>query len=172
MRLFFALWPDAQVRDALFDAARACHAHSRGRLIPAANLHATLAFLGEVDVSRLPALGALGEQMAPPVFDLALDRLGYFRRSRIVYAGASVTPPALQRLAADCAAALEDAGFRVEDSPYTVHVTLLRDARTAPPANVLTLPQMWHVRHIVLVESVRGREGPVYRPLRRFMLHS
>jgi len=172
MRLFLALWPDVQVRDGLFDAARACHAQCRGRLVPAANLHATLAFLGEVDASCLPALVALVEQWRPAAFDLTLDRLGYFRRSRIVYAGAGDTPPALMRLAADCSSSLANAGFRTEDRPYTVHVTLLREARVAPIENAPALALMWHVRHIVLAESVRGRDGPVYRPLRRFMLHS
>lgn len=170
MRLFFALWPDAQVRDALAGVAAACREHTRGRVIPAPNLHATLAFLGEVDATRLPALARIVERLAPAPFDLVLDRLGYFRRSRIVYAAPAVVPPVLLRFAAELASALAADGFRIDDRPYTAHVTLLRDARAAPSMSTISIPPMWHVRHIVLAESVRGRVGPVYEPLRRFML--
>lgn len=171
MRLFFALWPDERVRAALALTAAECRDRCRGRPIPPANLHATLAFLGEVEPFRLSALVDLAERIALESFEVALDRLGYFRRSRIVYAGPSCVPPPLLALAAAYASALAAGGFRVDERAYAPHVTLLRDARAAPPAAEMA-PLLWRVRHIVLVESVRDRDGPVYRPLRRFMLDS
>lgn len=169
MRLFFALWPDDGVRDALALVAAACRTHCRGRPIPAHNLHATLAFLGEVESSRLPELTGLAERITADPFDVVLDRLGYFRRSRIVYAAPSLVPPALSAVAADFASALAATGFRTEGRVYAPHVTLLRDARAAPLGTAIE-PLLWRVRHIVLVESVRRRDGPVYMPLHRFIL--
>lgn len=169
MRLFFALWPPAAVRGQLAGAAAACRAQCGGRAVPAPNLHATLAFLGEVPPSRIDALIDLTTRLARPRFDLLLDHVGCFRRARIVYAGASAVAPELAGLAADLAAALADAGFPAERRPYVPHVTLLRDARGAPAAPGF-VPVMWHVRHIVLAESVRGASGPVYRDVHRFML--
>lgn len=169
MRLFFAFWPDEPVRSALRATAQACRVRCGGRASPVANLHATLAFLGEVDAARLPVLERLAAGLAGRGFDLQLDRLGYFRRSRIVYAAPAVIPPALAVLARDMTRSLAAAGLRVDHRDYMPHVTLVRDARTAPDAATTALP-LWHVRHIVLVESTRGASAQVYRPLRRFML--
>lgn len=171
MRLFFALWPDPHVRDALALAAAAHRSHCRGRPIPARNLHATLAFLGEVAPARVSCLADIAERVAGEPFDLVLDRVGHFRRSRIVYAGPSFVPPALLALASNFAAALGAAGFRLDERAYVPHVTLLRDARAAPLESALAAP-LWHVRHIVLAESVSGPGAPVYRQLHRFMLRS
>jgi RNA 2',3'-cyclic 3'-phosphodiesterase len=58
LRLFFALWPGTQEQQALLRASAPAVADSAGRPIPAANLHATLAFLGNVAAARLPQLRA------------------------------------------------------------------------------------------------------------------
>jgi 2'-5' RNA ligase len=99
MRLFFALWPDAAVRAQLARWSALCHASSGGRPTRPQNLHATLAFLGEVAPARLPALSALAAQSVAPPFELALDHVGYWRRHRIVYAGTRQSPPAQLHLA-------------------------------------------------------------------------
>lgn len=169
MRLFFALWPDPEVRTALSQVASTVRMECEGRAVPAASLHVTLAFLGEVDASRVAELADIGARCGGSPFALALDRLGYFRRARIVHACASSVPAALSALAAALSSALAGGGFRTEAREFMPHVTLSRDARRAPATTVLD-PVLWHVRHIVLVESVRESSRQVYRPLRRFML--
>ena len=169
LRLFVALWPPDDVRDALFGWARACHATCRGRLVRRENLHVTLAFLGETARARLPELAAILAQVRAPQFDLVLDRLGYWPHNRIVYGGTSAMPPALVALAAGLGSRLRDAGFRGDDRPYVAHVTLLRHAQRGPE-DTRVEPVAWHVGELVLVESLRTDSGQDYRPLQRWTL--
>ncbi len=170
MRLFFALWPDNDVRNELASIGRTCLGVCRGRLVPAKSLHVTLAFLGELDAHRLQALGRIGDSLRPPCFTIAFDRIGFFRRRGVVYAGMSEASAPLVELAAQARSALAAAGFRTESGRFVPHVTLIRDARAAPPSDLLDVRVMWQVRHIVLVESARGPDGQVYRPVLRFIL--
>lgn len=170
MRLFFALWPDDGARQGLAAFGRACSDRCQGRLVPEQNLHVTLAFLGEVDTQRLDVLCEIGSALKSPSFSLVFDRVGFYRRSGIVYAGVSDVPAALVGLDAQARAALGAAGFRTEARRFVPHVTLIRAARMAPVPGARSARVMWQVRHIVLVESTRGTGGQVYRPVRRFML--
>lgn len=171
MRLFYALWPDDQVRAELSRWSERCRLASGGRPVRVANLHATLAFLGEVDPARLPALLRIGARSRPAAFEVCLDRVAYWPRNRIVYAGASQPPQALEALARSLNMRLSEAGQRVDSRPYALHITLLRDAHASPDIGVVE-PLLWRVSHMVLVESVRAGGGQVYRPLHRFMLRA
>lgn len=170
MRLFFALWPEAEVREALTSLGRRCLVRCGGRLTPSPNLHVTLAFLGEVDVRRVDALCRVGASLRTRSFSLVFERVGFFKRSGIVFAGVSDIPAPLMEIEAHARSALAAAGFRTENRTFVPHVTLIRDARAAPAADFSAVRVLWQVRHIVLVESVRGPDGQVYRPLKRFML--
>ncbi|RPI47467.1 MAG: RNA 2',3'-cyclic phosphodiesterase [Betaproteobacteria bacterium] len=169
MRLFFALWPDAGVREMLARWAEACNASVRGRATRTENLHATLAFLGEIAPQKLASLCTLGAEIQGSAFELTFDRLEYWPHNRIVYAGCSQAPAALGVLAEDLRARLGDDGYAVDSRPYVAHVTLVRDARRAPKG-VLVEPVLWQVRDIALVESAREDGTLVYRPIRRFTL--
>lgn len=169
MRLFYALWPDDQVRTELARWSERCRLASGGRPTRTPNLHATLAFLGGVDPARLPALLRIGCRLRSAAFDLCLDHIAYWPRNRIVHAGASQPPQALGTLARLLGMRLSEVGHRVDQRPYVPHVTLLRDAYS--PLHVMDVePLLWRVNHMLLVESVRAGSGQVYRPLHRFML--
>jgi 2'-5' RNA ligase len=168
MRLFFALWPDTALRRALGAWVERLHPACGGRATPMANLHATLAFLGEVAPQAGEALTALLPPSGCGAFELVLDRVGYWRHNRIVYAAPSTQPACLDALAQNLARALRAQGLRCEERPYAAHVTLLRDARD--PGVQAIEPLTWRVREIALVESLRAGPRLVYRPLRRWTL--
>jgi 2'-5' RNA ligase len=169
LRAFFALWPSESIRGELFGWAQACRASSEGRLVRRENLHATLAFLGEIDRGRLPELALLAQELIAERFELVLDRLGYWRHNRIVYAAAASLPAPLAALAAALAQRISRAGLHTEARPYFAHVTLLRAARRAP-AGVCVTPVRWQVDTIALVQSARSAGELVYRPLQRWTL--
>ena len=167
-RLFFALWPDADVRRQLYAAAGAVHAACGGRSMREENLHLTLAFLGAVAPERIATVFDLAATVVMPCFDWQLDRLGSFRR--IAWLGGE-TVPALSELAKQLAQRLRQQGFSIEERPFAAHVTLVRDAHcerlvsVAPP-----LPIVWAVKEFVLVESQAAAGGVRYVVIGRWPL--
>jgi 2'-5' RNA ligase len=163
------LWPDERVRAALATLVREFGAACGGRGVRPANLHVTLAFLGDVPVPRIAStIGALDGIRAEP-FVLELDSCGYWRHNRIVWAGAAQCPLPLRRLVDALAVALQPHGFQREERSYTPHVTLLRDARRAPKTGLAQSIE-WLIEAFVLVQSVRRERMPGYDILKRWPL--
>jgi RNA 2',3'-cyclic 3'-phosphodiesterase len=155
-RAFFAIWPDPAVRDALASAGLRAHTECGGRATPAAKIHLTLFFVGEVERARIPELESCAAALAAPAFELRTDVLGYWRHNRIVWAGTREAPRELGSLVAALSANLAGAGWRGEDRPYVPHVTLVRNVKRAPSETVIDSPN-WTVREIALVQSAGGR---------------
>ena len=131
--MFFALWPDAGVAKRLEALAGRLHGACGGRRMRRETLHLTLAFVGDVDRDRLPALEAVGDAVGGPGFELPIDAVGYWPHNRIVWAGSTACPVAAARLADDLALALASAGFEIEKRRFVPHVTLVRKAARPPP---------------------------------------
>jgi 2'-5' RNA ligase len=168
-RLFFAVWPAPEVQHALGEIARGARSECGGRAVPAGNIHLTLVFLGDLPRERVAALETLGSAVRGRRFDLTVDRLEYWRHNRILWAGASACPEALQALVLSLQEALAGAEFRFDRRPYVPHVTLLRDARRAP-ANDRFPAVAWPVDAFALVESAPRERGRAYRVLRSWPL--
>ena len=156
MRLFFALWPPDAARAKLARVGEGLAREAQGRPIPAAKLHVTLAFLGEVTADRLEAAREAAARSPGAGFRIAIDRIGSFRDAHIAWAGCSETPTALIDLQARLAAELRAAAFGLEERRFTAHVTLVRRAaRPVPPAAVPAIT--WTARDFALVRSDTGR---------------
>jgi RNA 2',3'-cyclic 3'-phosphodiesterase len=167
-RLFFALWPDPGVRDALAALATGVQAPCGGRATRRENIHLTLFFVGEVERTRLAEVRAAAATLRGARFELVLHRLGYFRRARIAWLGADC-PAALASLVAQLTQNLAAVGIEGEDRPYVPHITLVREA-ARQPAGVVFDPVIWRAHEFVLVESVRGRSGSTYEIVQRWEL--
>lgn len=168
-RLFFALWPDAasggQLAALALDLQRRCG----GRALHGANLHMTLAFLGNVDGAGTERLRSIAAAIGECGFELELDRLQWLRRRGIVWAECSLTPEPLQRLAGVLQERLRAAAFVLEVRPFAAHVTLLRNARCEadlPPPRAIR----WRADAFVLVESRLERSGASYQIVGRWPL--
>lgn len=169
-RLFFALWPDSAGADALDGLARAAHRSHGGRPTGHADLHLTLAFLGDVTPDRQAVAEAAAAGVAAATFDFAIDRLGCWKHNRILWAGCSETPPALAILARDLATRLRTAGFALEERAFAPHVTLLRKADCAKALPTMRTPVPWPVREFVLAESRPTPGGARYTVIGRWPL--
>lgn len=168
-RVFFALWPDDQARAALDALAAQGAKRCGGRCVLRENLHLTLAFIGAVSQQQLDLLQQLAAGVVGDAYDLQLDRLGYWSRSRILWAGCSMPPPAHDRLVAALGGLLAAAGFQLEKRPHLPHMTLVRQAhcRDLP---VIDQPVKWHVIGFSLVESSLQPAGATYHTLARWPL--
>lgn len=166
-RLFFALWPEDALRQALFHW-QTHHLGADVRWQHRADLHMTLHFLGGVAEDRVGALRQLGDGIHGGGFDLILDQVGYWPRPQVLWAGPSVTPDALTRLHGALGSALARLGLEPEQRVYKPHVTLARKVRGG--SDPLPLPPLtWHVREFALIESRPG-DAPHYHPLARWRL--
>lgn len=162
LRLFYALWPPADVRDALAAAARPLLDACRGRRVPKRNYHLTLAFLGGVPAARLPELHAAAATVACEPFTLQVDRHGWFKRARVAWLGCREVPPAAAALADNLSRALEPLGFRPDPRPFRPHLTVLRNCPGCDWDGEIE-PVAWPVSGFVLAQSETLPTGPVYQ---------
>ena len=167
-RLFFALWPDAQVRSGLA-AIRAGLPEFSGKATHVEDLHVTLVFLGALQQERGPCLERVAGEVRGEPFELSIDQVGYCSRPRILWSGPSHPPAALQRLVRDLQKELIGCGFKPERRPYSPHITL---ARKGQPQRFKGLERAlrWPVTEFALVVSRLGGEPPRYRVLKRWSL--
>ena len=157
-KLFFALWPDQEAREALVRLQQPV----RGRLIPPEKLHLTMAFLGQQPADALPVLLGILEAMPVTEVRLVVDCYGYFKRPQIAWAGPSEPPAALMELQAGLMERLEAAGFSAAThGEFKPHITLAREAKEAPGEFGFD-PVVWTVSGLSLVESMAdGRYVPI-----------
>ncbi|MDB5793662.1 MAG: thpR [Noviherbaspirillum sp.] len=160
VRLFYALWPDAAARAEF----RRLQENLRGRLTRYENFHITLSFLGQQPSSLVPALKDILARLPTGSMMLTIDRLGYFTRNRIAWAGMHAPPDALLQLHGSLTQLLMQEGVSVDaPSSFRPHVTLARDA--APPSDMVFDPISWKADQVALIQSDMQREGVIYRVL-------
>ena len=144
------------MRTALETLARDCVARTGGRAPDAANLHLTLAFIGEASASRVATLRQIGRSVATavPPFALTLDRIGAFHKQNIAWVGPSRSDKTMAALADAPYKRLTNAGFELERRPFHPHVTLARRARTLDSiAEGAWAPIVWNVSLLTLAAS-------------------
>jgi 2'-5' RNA ligase len=164
VRLFFALWPDEQVRARLARCARELRTSCGGRPVPAQRLHMTLAFLGDADDKKIEEVERAAGEVAPRALSLVLDQPGYWKHNRIVWAGASAVPAGLAELVLELRGALARSRIAFDPKPFAAHVTLLRDARK-PRAMPALEPIAWDVQGFALLRSQLQPAGGDYEIL-------
>ncbi|OIV36219.1 2'-5' RNA ligase, partial [Mangrovactinospora gilvigrisea] len=127
MRLFVAVLPPEEAVRELGSAVSRLKGLPPGpelRWTAREGWHLTLAFLGEVDEDRLPALEAGLAEEAARRSPLTLRLAGGGRfGGTVLWAGVEGDRAALGGLAAGVAEAVREAGLTVDDRPYTPHLT-------------------------------------------------
>lgn len=163
-RVFLAFTTDSATRARLDALAGECHGYSGGRRVAAGKLHLTLLFIGQAREAQIEAIAGLAEARPAPGVVLSIDRLGFFERGGIVWAGCSQTPPALLDWVTDLHDRARRTGFSVERRPFESHITLLRNARRRPQNRVEPIP--WRLERLSLYESRLSAAGSEYLELR------
>ena len=173
VRAFFGLpLPDPQ-REALDGYLRQCAARATEfRWTPAANLHLTVRFLGQVEEPLARSIAEAVVDSRPDAFELALGDTGVFKRgrlARVVWIGLREGDAEARRLAAVVEAECVRAGLEPETRAFTAHLTLAR-ARVRDGATLPQLPpppelDSWRAAEVILYRSRLGRSGSEYEPL-------
>jgi len=169
-RLFFALWPDADVRR---EIARQYRQHAPqaglGRAVKSANLHLTLHFLGNIPSSQIDCFIQHAQRVQHKPFEISLQNFGYFKKSKVLWMGCSAVSPALLELQQVLGTEIAHCGYRLEKRRFYPHVTLARKVDKAVTAS--RIPTIfWSVNEFVLVRSLTHSEGVEYQVRNRFRL--
>ncbi len=159
MRLFFALWPDTNVRRQLTQTAGRLHFEGRSRLVNPKNYHVTLAFVGEVSDARLALLQQIGRSLRASRFAFKCDSIEFWRDSLVVVAAVGEAPPGLLALWAK----LNDA-IGLPRKRLHAHVTLARKVAQAPVPQVMS-PIEWQATNFSLIRSDTGGVESAYTVL-------
>jgi 2'-5' RNA ligase len=161
VRLFFALWPDADTVRALTQWAEQARAACGGRLMRPDTLHLTLGFLGDTPPELVPALVQETRARRIDAGLVTLSRFGAFPRPRIVWAGPDENgqpDEGVARLTAehrqlwDWVRPLHPAR---PEAHFRPHVTLLRNADTRELPEPPPAPIAWRYDRYVLVASTQ-----------------
>lgn len=175
LRLFYALWPDAALRQRLAAAAETAVRQCGGRPVPPGHYHLTLAFLGSVPGANLASLIELAGRVRGEPVPVVFDRLDYWPRPKVLVALASDEPVAGTALVQSLWERLEPQGYERESRPWRPHLTLARQLR-APPPDGLALetadgrPLAVEFAGFALVESASAPHGVRYRPIAEWPL--
>lgn len=170
-RLFFALWPDNDLRSALAPRIRALQPNGVGRPQRPDQWHVTLEFLGSVPASLVVAAREAAGQVRAEPCEIVFDAVEFWRRPEVLTLVARVLPPALGSLVEQLRAALAARGFEPESRPFRAHLTLARKVNHPVTLGAFE-PLRWPVEDFALVESVTDRAGSVYTPLDLWNLQS
>jgi len=144
-RLFFALLPDAFVRDQIERFAHSCE-WDNAMVVKPSQFHITLSFVGDVDANVLPLL--LTIPLLTTDFQLELVRARVWDNGIAVLEAQSSKLDALHR---SINLALHHIGISAQSGSYRPHVTLARHAQAAILPDLR--PIAWSVRSFSLMET-------------------
>jgi RNA 2',3'-cyclic 3'-phosphodiesterase len=175
-RIFVAVPLPDEVRMALTDRLEA--SELPGTVVPPANWHITLRFIGWTDdVAYDRLVGSLDQADLGRGFEIDLGELGAFprpKRATVLWLAVSKGQTRLEELAIEVEEAVQTAGFEAEDRPFRPHLTL---SRIRPPVDVTRLIDAfagaglgWRCHSVVVYRSHLGRGGARYEPLETFPL--
>lgn len=195
-RLFFALWPDEAMREAMAHATRKAARACGGRPVPVSHLHVTLAFLGSVPEGRLPELAeagraaalwpalanaaASGSSRSPACegagltgyrVELAFDHLEHWRAAQLLCALPAEPSAPAAALARRLLDQLTARGFSPDLKPFRPHVTVVR--KVSRPGRIEKMhPVVWSFTDLALIESRTLAEGALYSVVESYSLCS
>jgi len=164
VKVFFALWPNDDEREALSAWQPTLKKLCGGRAMRKQTLHTTLVFIGHIDADRLEALLLAAQEVVAQGFELRFDNARYWGHNHIAYAAPAQVPEQLLKLVDRLERSLRRHRFGFDQREYKPHVTLLRNAHwTDEPLPGLP-PVRWRAGDFALVQSLSGE----YRVLARF----
>ena len=169
IRAFFALVPDEATRLRFVTLAREVARRSRGRAITGEHVHLTVAFLGDVETSALPALRAIGDALPLAGAELDFDVLGAWRASGVAWVAPQQVPAPLAAMCTALHESLQQHGFSLDTRPFRPHVTLARRC-VQPQPRAHCAPIRWNVSRLCLIGSELRPEGPLYTQLHEWAL--
>lgn len=162
-KVFFALWPDENLRSQL---AKLQEPIQQGRKVSPESLHLTLHFVGQVE--SVDCLLDQAEKIRFLPGSIKLEDYGVFEKARVLWAGPVQWSKEIVKLSAACRDAAKICGYPAHTERFRPHVTLARKVPQLPELPAIK-PVQWDFQTFSLVESNSTDHGVHYRVLRTFM---
>ncbi|WOT05653.1 RNA 2',3'-cyclic phosphodiesterase [Shewanella youngdeokensis] len=140
------------------------------RLVPARNLHVTLAFLGQVNSSTLDALILAVDALEKPGFAVSLDLVEHWQQPKILCLKGQASDPSLISLANAGQLLAKQLRLHQSEHEFTPHITLSRKAKMAVH-NLSYVPLIMQPTALHLFESFSGNNGVEYPILHSWQLN-
>jgi 2'-5' RNA ligase len=147
-----------------------------------ANIHITLAFLGDTEEKRIKTLNSMLNYRCPGFheFEFFLAGTGVFKNNRdprVIWTGIR-SSDRLSELSGIIKVGLKETGFNIEERPFKPHLTLGRVKSVKDTENLKIVLDKYRetefqsvlVKEVILFESILQQSGPIYKPLGRFAL--
>ena len=168
-RLFFALWPDEQLRKQIHRHCKSLLRHGGGRPVNPQNIHFTLAFLGNVDAQQRECVEQQAAQIQLSPFAFTVDIAGHWSKPRILWIGPNEMPETLVTLATELRDGAIGCGIQMDMRPFRAHMTMMRKVARAREDMSIS-PFVWQVNTFALVKSITYQEGVKYEVIREWPL--
>jgi 2'-5' RNA ligase len=164
LRLFFALWPDEQLRAEITSIANSLRDSASAKWVRREKLHLTLVFLGSVEADKMPLLEGIMDSLHGTRFCMMLDRVEVWRRSGVICLTPTMVRDELLSLVRRLRHSLGILGIQGEARPYHPHVTLARKAYDFFETRTIT-PVAWPVNSFSLIRSHLDGDESTYEVL-------
>lgn len=168
-RLFFALWPDDEVRHQVSQHIMPNLQSLNGRKVSQPQWHITLAFLGNVTDEVMQCAIEQANQITSAPFEIELDVVGHWSRPKVVWLGCHDRPKEMQSLVTALNSELKQCSYEPEYQDFKPHMTLMRKV-TRKPKPFQFEPIQWHLKQFVLVESQVDNSGSSYKIINQWNL--
>jgi 2'-5' RNA ligase len=183
IRSFIAIELPDDLKKALIELQKTFRTagNSPVRWVEPGNIHLTLKFLGDIDVSITGKIAATLEEAVRglPPFSIEASKLGVFpniNRIQIIWVGLYGELEKLGQLQKRIEESLKPLGFPAENRPFTPHLTIGRVRDYARPDERQKLGQLisnvsFEGKYVISVNAVNlmksqlTREGPIYTKL-------
>jgi 2'-5' RNA ligase len=147
-----------------------------------ANIHLTLAFLGDTEEKRIKSIARMLKEKCTGFneFDFVLAGIGIFknyRDPRVIWVGIQSSEK-LAILNNIISEGLKSNGFRIEERQFRPHLTLGRVKSCKDTENLKSVLEKYRdtefqkveVKEVILYESILLQTGPIYKSLGIFSL--
>jgi 2'-5' RNA ligase len=160
-RLFFAFWPNPEVREGLRTLQSSLLLSGDARAVPQENLHLTLAFVGGLEAADISRVRRIGDEQRAARCEIRFDAVEFWPEPQVVVAAVRTIPRALEQLWSrlhDDLRAVQPALWPKRLCP---HVTLASRVIAAPA--LATAPAFaWRPSDFSLIRSDTSGERPSY----------
>ena len=161
-RLFFALEPGDRVRQQILSVQKSLAVE--GRPVAPIQYHVTLAFLGMQPPELIPSLQSVSSGLVLSPCEVALDRIGFFRKAGVLWPGSQGIPAELAAFREALVDGIEQIGIDRDRKPWEFHLTLYRRLRMPLPT-LGPVAIEWALTGFELIESVGAKNGVEYHSI-------